>query len=114
MHKAIGWRDRESGLPMTTNTLFDLASMTKPIIATEVLRLAERGVVALDDPVGKYLSEFANGRASRVTIAHLLNHTSGFRVLENFVGPILQRYAQNPTAPSLRLEVTRIAAVGPV
>ena len=67
--------------PMTEDTVFDLASMTKSLAtATAVLQLYERGEVGIDDPVQTYLPEFnpANdpGRA-RVTLRMLLTHTSG-------------------------------------
>ena len=54
----IGMRDREHGLPMTLETRFRLASMTKPITAVAVLMLYEEGRFQLDDPVSRYLPEF--------------------------------------------------------
>ena len=61
--------------PMWRDTIFDLASLTKPIVtATLIMRLIEEGIVALSDPVQNYLPEFIN---PQVTISHLLTHTSG-------------------------------------
>lgn len=61
--------------PMRRDTIFDLASLTKPIvISTLIMRLVEAGMVELSDPVQDYLPEFF---PSEVTISHLLTHTSG-------------------------------------
>jgi len=64
--------------PMTRETLFDLASLTKPIAtATAVLRLVHRGLLALDQPVARWLPPFLGEGKERVTLFHLLNHSSG-------------------------------------
>jgi CubicO group peptidase (beta-lactamase class C family) len=55
--KAIGYRDKASGLPMTTDTLFDLASMTKPIVAVGALILVEEGRLSLSDPISRFFPE---------------------------------------------------------
>ncbi|MBI1748620.1 MAG: beta-lactamase family protein [Acidobacteria bacterium] len=63
---------------MTTDTVFDLASLTKVVAtAPAVLWLAERGLLALDDPVAKYIPEFSARGKARVTLRHLLTHYSG-------------------------------------
>lgn len=59
------------------NTVFLLASITKPMTVAGVLILRHRGLLSLDDPVGRYLPEFHGGSRDRVTIRHLLTHTSG-------------------------------------
>jgi CubicO group peptidase (beta-lactamase class C family) len=64
--------------PMTTDTVFDLASLTKPIAtATSVMILAERGKLRLDEPVAKYLPEFAAAGKEDIRVEHLLLHTGG-------------------------------------
>jgi CubicO group peptidase (beta-lactamase class C family) len=67
--------------PMTEDTIFDLASLTKPLAtATAVMQLYEQGKVAFDDPVQQYLPDFnpANDpQRARVTVRMLLTHTSG-------------------------------------
>ena len=66
--------------PMTLDTVFDLASLTKPVAtATSVMILVERGSVALADPVVKYLPEFGAGGGDRekVTVEQLLTHRAG-------------------------------------
>jgi uncharacterized protein YbbC (DUF1343 family) len=67
--------------PMTVDTLFDLASLTKPVAtATSVMILIEEGKLLLSDPVVRYIPEFAAGGGDRakVTIEHLLTHRAGF------------------------------------
>jgi CubicO group peptidase (beta-lactamase class C family) len=63
--------------PMTADTVFDLASLTKLFTATVVMRLVELERLALDEPVGDYLPSYCGGDRSRVTIRQLLTHTSG-------------------------------------
>ncbi len=76
VHKAFGNRAVvPKRLPMHRNTLFDLASLTKPIVtATLCMQLVESGTVALDTPACAYLPAFQH---PRVTLRHLLTHTSG-------------------------------------
>jgi serine-type D-Ala-D-Ala carboxypeptidase len=77
--KAFGLRAKEpEAVPMTVDTVFDLASLTKPVAtATAIWQLAERGKLKLTDPVAKYWPDFgANGKEA-VTIEQCLLHTSG-------------------------------------
>jgi CubicO group peptidase (beta-lactamase class C family) len=79
---AIGSADIAENKPMRPDTIFWIASMTKPVTATAVLMLQEEGKLSVDDPVEKHLPEFKNlktatGQPVRVTIRHLLTHTSG-------------------------------------
>ena len=90
-HRAYGSRKvaGEPGLngspapaePMTEDTIFDIASLTKPLAtATAVMQLYEQGKVAFDDPVQKYLPDFNSGndpQRANVTVRMLLTHTSG-------------------------------------
>ena len=89
---AFGQRDLASGAAMGEDAMFRIASQTKAIVSTAVMLLQEEGKLLISDPVGRYLPEFAstqvavartdggydvvNARA-RVTIRHLLTHTSG-------------------------------------
>jgi uncharacterized protein YbbC (DUF1343 family)/CubicO group peptidase (beta-lactamase class C family) len=73
-HRALEPR-RES---MTLDTIFDLASLTKVIVTTTaVMQLVERGKVRLNDPVAKYLPEFAQNGKEDITLRQLLTHYSG-------------------------------------
>ncbi|MDA1094722.1 MAG: serine hydrolase [Acidobacteria bacterium] len=111
--QAYGHADRDAGTPMRPDTIFRIASMTKPITSVAVLMLYEEGHFKLNDPVGQYLPELAQldvltpaatgtsfGRtpAKRpMTIRHLLTHTSGigYRFLGDLGGDAkLQALAQ--------------------
>ena len=77
---------------MRTDSIFWIASMTKPVTATLVLMLQDEGMLSVDDPVEKYLPEFkalktADGKPARVTIRHLLTHTSGMGEINGGPGP---------------------------
>ncbi|APW61747.1 serine hydrolase domain-containing protein [Paludisphaera borealis] len=79
---AIGKADIGHDKPMRPDTLFWIASMTKPITAAAVMMMQDEGKLSVDDPVEKHLPEFkglktADGKPARVTIRHLLTHTSG-------------------------------------
>ncbi|HXF42311.1 MAG TPA: exo-beta-N-acetylmuramidase NamZ domain-containing protein [Pyrinomonadaceae bacterium] len=64
---------------MTVDTIFDLASLTKPIAtATSIMVLLERGKIRLTDTVGKFIPEIEDSNAKNVTILQLLTHTSGY------------------------------------
>ncbi|MGH9818072.1 MAG: serine hydrolase domain-containing protein, partial [Candidatus Acidiferrales bacterium] len=66
--------------PMTVDTIFDVASLTKVIAtASSVMVLLERGMVRLDDPVARYIPEFGANGKGQVTLRHLLTHTGGLR-----------------------------------
>jgi CubicO group peptidase (beta-lactamase class C family) len=78
----VGQADLASGTAMRPDTIFWIASMTKPITATCMLMLEDEGKLSVDDLVGKYIPELADlktpsGTAAKLTIRHLLTHTSG-------------------------------------
>jgi uncharacterized protein YbbC (DUF1343 family)/CubicO group peptidase (beta-lactamase class C family) len=77
--KAYGERALEPRRePMTLDTIFDLASLTKVIVTTPaVMQLVEQGKVRLNDPVAKYLPEFAQNGKEDITVRQLLTHYSG-------------------------------------
>jgi len=77
--KAYGSRALEPRRePMTLDTIFDLASLTKVIVTTTaVMQLVERGKVRLNDPVAKYLPEFKQNGKEDITVRQLLTHYSG-------------------------------------
>ncbi len=79
--KAFGFRALEPRRePMTLDTVFDIASLTKPIAtATSVMRMVELGQVRLNDPVAKYLPDFGKYGKDEITIRQLLTHFSGLR-----------------------------------
>jgi CubicO group peptidase (beta-lactamase class C family) len=93
--QAIGQRDVEAGKPMTPDTLFRIASMTKPVTSVAVMMLVDDGKLRVDDPVSKYLPEFRQMKVAEptkvvsatpytlvpaereITVHDLLTHTSG-------------------------------------
>src|SRR5262249_4063004 len=77
--KAYGLRSKQpSELPMTVDTVFDLASLTKPVAtATAVMMLVERGKLRLTDRVVQHWPEFSQNGKDKITFEHLLLHTSG-------------------------------------
>ena len=92
---AAGQRDVANGEPMTTDAIFNIASMTKPVTSVAAMMLVERGLLGLDDPVSTYLPGFdalqvltsdvapetgefeAAPAVNTMTVRHLLAHTSG-------------------------------------
>ena len=87
-----GFADRERRTPMTRDTLFRIYSMTKPITSIALMQMYERGLMQIDDPVEKYIPEFADLRVfsmgsypdfvtrrpdRAMTIRDLLSHQSG-------------------------------------
>lgn len=76
--QGYGLADREQRIPNTLYTRFGMASVAKMFTAVATLQLVEAGKIKLDDPVGKYLTDYPNQEvASKVTIRELLNHTGG-------------------------------------
>ena len=65
--------------PVTADTLFSVASITKTFVATLALRLAGRGTIGLDDPLSRYVPSYPN--AAAITLRELLSHTSGIHDL---------------------------------
>jgi CubicO group peptidase (beta-lactamase class C family) len=81
--KNIGYADMEHNTPISTNTKFELASITKAFTAILILQLFEKGKIKLDASVSNYIPEFTRNDSGQITIHHLLSHTSG---LQDFVG----------------------------
>src|SRR5713101_1028929 len=67
-YEAIGYRDKAANAPMTKDTIFSIASMTKPMTSVALLMLSEEGKVLISDPVGKYLPQIL---AHRIGDEHL-------------------------------------------
>lgn len=80
-HRAAGFFDREAGKPMTADAIFRLASVSKPLVAATALAMIERHLLGLDNAVSDHLPYFrprlSDGSEPRITIRHLLTHTSG-------------------------------------
>jgi CubicO group peptidase (beta-lactamase class C family) len=106
---AIGWRDVDAALPVERDTLFRIASMTKPITSAAALMLLEEGRFALDDPISRWAPEFSDMRVLRapdgplgdtdpverpITFEDLLTHRSGLTYGDFHTGPIAKAYAE--------------------
>jgi len=78
LHQAMGWADNANLVPMQRNSIFRLASMTKPLVGTATLMLAEEGQIGLDEPVSRYLDSFGRGSSADITVRQLLTNRSGF------------------------------------
>jgi CubicO group peptidase (beta-lactamase class C family) len=82
---AYGLADREKKIPNTLDTKFRIGSMNKMFTAVAILQLVQAGKISLDDPVGKFITDYPNQDiATKVTIQHLLTHTGG---TGDFFGP---------------------------
>ncbi|WP_144112926.1 serine hydrolase domain-containing protein [Paraburkholderia sp. BCC1886] len=105
----LGWRDQEAGLPMERDTLFRIASMTKPVTSAAILMLIEEDRLALDTPVSLWLPELGALRVLRdpsgpldetdplkapLTVLDLLTHRAGFAYHFTASGPMADAYAQ--------------------
>ena len=78
LQKGWGLADRDRALPVSLDTQFDVASISKMFTAVAVLQLIEAGRLSLDGLVGQYLANYPNTDvASKVTVRHLLTHTGG-------------------------------------
>lgn len=103
----VGWRDLQAGLPVQRDTLFRIASMTKPITSTAALMLFEEGRFALRDPITRWAPEFSNMRVlaapdgpldqtvpagRQITFEDLLTHRSGLSYADFHSGPIRKAY----------------------
>jgi serine-type D-Ala-D-Ala carboxypeptidase len=84
-HKAFGQRCLEpQPQSMTVDTIFDIASLTKVVATTTaIMQLSDRGLLRLNAPVAKYWPEFGQKGKARLTLRHLLTHTSGLREANN-------------------------------
>ncbi|HEY2433904.1 MAG TPA: serine hydrolase domain-containing protein [Vicinamibacterales bacterium] len=79
-----GGPDQAAGQPVTADTIYHWASITKTFTGIAIMQLRDRGKLSLDDPVIKYLPELRQvhdpfGDASEITIRHLMSHSAGFR-----------------------------------
>tara|TARA_R110000850_G_scaffold30630_1_gene84139 strand:+ start:10809 stop:12455 length:1647 start_codon:yes stop_codon:yes gene_type:complete len=94
--KAFGMANLELNVPMKPENVLELASITKQFTAVAILMLMEQGKLSLDDPLSKYIADYPKG--DKITIHHLLNHTSGIKSYTNMPGFMTQaRVDMTPT-----------------
>lgn len=106
--EALGYRDREDGAVMRPDTIFRIASMTKPVTSVAAMMLAEEGKLLIADPVSRYIPAFANLKVAtnsddataktlaveppqrEMTVQDLLRHTSGL-IYAHLTGPHIKQ-----------------------
>jgi CubicO group peptidase (beta-lactamase class C family) len=106
----VGWRDLEARLPIERDTIFRIASMSKPITCTAALMLLEEGRFALEEPIARWAPEFSQMRVLRsptgpldqtdaaerqITFEDLLTHRSGLTYGGIHAGPIAKAYKES-------------------
>ncbi len=121
--EAFGWADRENRIAATPHTVYSLASISKPITATGLMILKERGKIDLDRPVNDYLGEakikVRVGNPADATVRRVANHTAGlplhyqfFYEDETYRAPsrdeTIRRYANSVTAPGEKHEYSNL------
>ncbi len=82
LRKGYGMANYELDAPNTPETKFHLASISKSFTAAAILILEERGLLSVSDPLSKYIPDYPEG--DKITIHHLLIHTSGVPNVNNF------------------------------
>lgn len=103
--ESFGAADREWDLANTADTKFRLGSITKQFTASAILQLVEQGKLSVDDPIAKYYAE-APAAWAKVTIKHLLTHTSGIPSYTAIPG-FFDKDARLPLTPDGIIKLTR-------
>ena len=118
--QTAGWGDVDGTFPMARDSIFRVASITKPITAAAVMMLVDDGRIALEDPIGRWLPELASPAVVRtpagpvddvvpavrpITVADLLTFRAGYGFPSDFslpaVGPLFSELKQGPPQPQL-------------
>ena len=111
MFESFGFRDKEAKAPMTNDTIFRIASMTKPIVTVAAMILVEEGKLSVADPVSRYIPAFADTKVAvpknkedgtveisqepqtrAMTVQDLMRHTSGLTYAAIGANPVKQSY----------------------
>ena len=101
--RGFGFANMEFGVPNEPNTKFRTASISKAIVAFLALRLVDQGKLSLDAKVSDYLPDYRKEIADKVTVRHLLSHTSG--IPDTLVRPGLwEREIRDPFTPQELLD----------
>jgi len=110
--ESIGFRDKATGAPMTPDTIFRIASMTKPMVGVATMMLYEEGRLFVSDPVSKYFPALGQIRVGpgdgvpadrEMTIQDLLRHTSGLTYGNRGTTEVHKMYPESSNASSLEL-----------
>lgn len=121
--EGFGWADRENRIKATPHTMYSLASISKPITATGLMILKERGKLDLDRPINEYLGQarvnVRLGNPAEATVRRVANHSSGlplhyqfFYEDEGYRAPArdetIRRYANTVTAPGEKYQYSNL------
>lgn len=98
LKKGYGYANFELLSPNEVDTKFRLASVTKQFTAMAVMQLVERGALRLEGTISEYLPDYPKETGSKVTIHHLLTHTSGIPSYTDFPG-FMQQHVRDPYRP---------------
>ena len=118
--RAAGFADRQTRQPVREDTIFRLASLTKPVVTTAAMALIERGQLQLEDPVTRWLPDFRpclpEGGEAIITVRQLMTHTSGlsYGLLQPKDGPYARAGVSDGLAePGLSMdeELKRLGSV---
>lgn len=121
--EGFGWADREQRVPSGPHTMYSIASISKPLTATAIMKLVEDGEIDLDEPVNRYLDDAAltahAGDADRATVRKVLQHTAGLPLHYQFfyedepydtppMNESIRRYGILVTEPGERYQYSNI------
>ncbi len=121
--QGFGWADRENRTPSTEHTMYSLASISKPITATGLAVLAQRGKVDLDQPINEYLGDAKLiarvGNAADATVRRVANHSAGLPLHYQFfyadqpyrrpaMDETIRRYGNLVSAPGERFQYSNL------
>jgi CubicO group peptidase (beta-lactamase class C family) len=116
LERAVGYRDREAGVPVSLDSIFRYASVTKPIVAATALAMVERGLLTLDDAVADHLPWFLplnpDGTPADLRVRHLITHTSGLTYdasLERLVADRAVNQGLSDTSLTLEQNFSRLS-----
>src|SRR5215831_5074533 len=104
----VGWSDLEAKSPVSRETIFRIASMTKPITSVAALMLVDEGRIDLEEPISRYAPEFSRMQVLRsngpshetvaaerpITFGDLLTHRAGLTYADFLRGPLAQAYRE--------------------
>ncbi|MBV9352677.1 MAG: beta-lactamase family protein [Mycobacterium sp.] len=122
----VGYRDVDAGVPMSRDTLFRIASMTKPVTVAAAMSLVDEGKLGLRDPIVRWLPEFADVRVlddpsgplertspaqREIPVEDLLTHTSGLAYAFTVDGPISRAYYRLPFGQGPDVWLAALAAL---
>jgi D-alanyl-D-alanine carboxypeptidase len=95
---ASGYADLENEVPLQPDDAFRIGSITKMFTSTVILQLAEEGLLSTDDTLAEWLPDITVPNNDRITLRHLMNHTSG---IPNYTDDedLIEQYLANPTDP---------------